>query len=125
MGKQTAQGTRWESRIVNGVKMRTTRPASRLAKAGQKDEADVRIPGIKMRPMVAWERWVGKKGDDRNRRRAVRMVTITEAHFFELIDKDEKAEYGYWVQCKSTQSLSLSRTMEGLQTWVSKNTPQA
>ena len=53
------------------------------------------------------------------------MVTITEAHFFELIDKDEKAEYGYWVQCKSTQSLSLSRTMEGLQTWVSKNTPQA
>ena len=104
--------------------MRTARPATRLAKTGVKHEADVKISGIKMRPAVAWERWVGKMGDDRNRRRAVRMVTITEAHFFELISKDEQAEYGYWVQCKSTQTLSLSNILEGLIKWQKNHNDQ-
>lgn len=115
MGKQTAQGTRHETRLVGRVMM-ADRGAIRLAKAGQKHEADIRIYGASMRPAVAWERWIGKKND--GRRRAVRMVTITEDHFIELLDASDDACYGYWVQCKSTQSLSLSATLEGLINWI-------
>ena len=118
MGEQTAQGTRWESRIVKGAGT-SGRKARRLAKTGVKNEADVKIPGTNMRPAVAWERWVGKKG--KGKRRAIRMVAITEAHYYELLTRDERAEYGYWIQCKSTQALSLSATMIGLETWIEEN----
>ncbi len=118
MGEQTAQGTRWESRIVKGAES-SGRKARRLAKTGVKNEADVRIPGFNMRPAIAWERWVGRKS--KGKRRAVRMVAVTEEHYYELLARDERAEYGYWIQCKSTQSLSMSATMEGLETWIQKN----
>ena len=118
MGEQTAQGTRWESRIAKGAGT-SGRKARRLAKTGVKNEADVAISGINKRPAIAWERWVGKKG--KGKRRAVRMVAITEEHYYELLTRDERAEYGYWIQCKSTQALSLSATMIGLETWIEEN----
>ena len=118
MGTQVSQGTRWESRIVAGALL-ADRRATRLAKTGTKHEADVRIGGKNKRPVIAWERGVGKKID--GRRRAVRMVVITEQHFYELLDKDTFAEYGYWMQNKSTQNLNLSETMEGLEQWIENN----
>jgi hypothetical protein len=69
-----------------------------------------------MRPAIAWEKWIGKKGD--GRRRAVRMVTIPEEHFNELLDLDGEARFGYYVQAKSRQSLSLYVMMEGLVNWM-------
>lgn len=115
MGKQVNQGTRWESRIVNRVKT-DVRFAMRLPKTGVRHEPDLFIKGKKMRPLVAWENWVGRKGD--GRRRAVRMVTMTEDHFYELVELDKLAEYGYYVQAKSTQSLGLRATLEGLSDWM-------
>lgn len=119
MGKQTAQGTRHETRLVGRIAT-AGREGVRQAKAGQKNEADVRISGFPMRPAVAWERWIGKKND--GRRRAVRMVTITEEHFIELLDADEDACYGYWVQCKSAQTISMSAVLEGLINWIRERT---
>ena len=118
MGEQTAQGTRWESRIVKGAGT-SGRKARRLAKTGVKNEADVAIAGINKRPAIAWERWVGKKS--KGKRRAVRMVAITEEHFYELLKVQKVPVYGYWIQCKSTQALSLSATMKGLETWIEEN----
>ncbi len=111
MSKQVEQSTKWESRVVNGA-LDSERESMRLPKTGKKHEPDLIIYGKKMRPAVAWERWVGKKSE--KRRRAVRMVTITEDHFKELLDKDADHEYGYYVQCKSTQAGSLSTWLEGL-----------
>lgn len=111
MGKQVDQGTRWESRIVNGA-LSVGRKAMRMPKTGKKHEPDLMITGTNMRPAVAWEKWSGKKSD--GRRRATRMVTFTEDHFKELLDLDVDNVYGYLVQCKSTQAGALSTWLEGL-----------
>lgn len=115
MGKQVEQSTRYESRIVSHARA-VGRLSRRYPKTGTKHEADVIIEGQHMRPAVAWERWVGKKSA--GRRRAVRMVTITENHFEELLDKDAQELYGYYVQCKSTQAGSLYAWLEGLIGWI-------
>lgn len=89
----------------------------RLPKTGKKHEPDLVIYSaypetfktFEMRPAVAWERWLGKKGE--KRRRPVRMVTVTEEHFYELLDS---SPYGYYIQCKSAQAGSLSTWLEGL-----------
>ena len=115
MGKQIAQGTRNETRIVN-LALDQGRQAFRLPKTNTKHEADVVIKGTQMRPAVTWERWIGKKGD--GRRHAVRMVGLTEEHWIELLGEDTEVCYGYWVQCKSTQALSMSTVLEGLISWI-------
>lgn len=108
MGKQTDQGTRWETRIVTGARL--SRPAYRLAKTGKKHEPDVKIPGVHMFPAVAWERWTTAG----SRRKATRMVVLTEENFYLLLGLDKDQKYGYYVQCKSTQAGSLSAWLEGL-----------
>lgn len=110
------QSTRWETRIVKGAIDAGRSTATRLPKTGIKHEPDVLIPGKHRRPAVAWERWEGKKKD--GRRRAVRMVTITETHFYELLALDKEHTFGYYVQNKSTQSGSLSNWLTGLADWV-------
>lgn len=111
MGKQVNQGTRWESRIVSQAQA-AGRNAMRLPKTGKKNEPDVFIAGKNRRPMVAWEKWIGKKG--KGRRRARRMIILTEEHFKELLALDTEARYGYFVQAKSTQAGSINNWIEGL-----------
>lgn len=110
------QSTRWESRIVAGAQAAGREHATRLPKTGIKHEPDVLIPGRHKLPAVAWERWIGKKKE--GRRRAVRMVAIPEEAFNKLLDNDTDHEYGWYVQCKSTQSGSLSSWLEGIIGWV-------
>ena len=111
MGKQVDQGTRFESRMRR-LAVGRGRIAARTAKTGKKHEPDLVIAGTEMRPAVAWEKWVGRKGQ--GRRRAVRMVAIPEYHYGELLALDTEHRYGYYVQCKSTQAGSLHTWLEGL-----------
>lgn len=109
MSKQMAQGTRWESRIVTQA-WQHLRYGERLAKRGIKGEPDVRVEGEQYLPIVAWENWVKTNG----RRRAVRMVTMLEEDFWKLVDKDYEREYGYLVQAKSAQAISVRVVLENL-----------
>jgi hypothetical protein len=109
MGKQTAQGTKWETRIVKTA-ARHGRTAERLAKRGIKGEPDVRIDGRRKLPVVFWENWVKRQG----RRRGVRMVTLLEEDFWKLVDKDDENVYGFYVQAKSTQTLGVRAVLERL-----------
>ncbi len=118
MGKQVDQGTRQESRIVKVAKS-IGRNAERLAKRGQKHEADVRIDGLHMRPLLAWENWVKPKSG--KRRRAVRMVVMYEDDFWKMVDMDTHTDVGWYVQAKSTQTLSVRKILEGLKDWVIEN----
>ncbi len=105
------QSTKWETRIRKLAES-AGRFATRLPKTGKRHEPDLFIAGTNRRPIVAWERWVGKKKD--GRRRARRMIVMTEAHFKELLELDTEGKYGYYVQAKSTQAGSISNWIEGL-----------
>lgn len=119
MSKPVDQGTRFESRIVTRAKEVGREHARREPKTGTKHEPDVYIPGSRKRAVVAWENW--KKEDGKKRRTARRMVTLTEQHFFELLANDTDAQFGYHVQCKSTQALSLRTILDGLLEWMKAN----
>lgn len=110
MGKQTKQGTEWETEIVRKANAHA-RGAERIAKQGVKHEPDVRVWGSKYLPVVFWKNWVKRSG---KRRRSVRMVALLEEDFWKLVDKDDTGEYGFLVQAKSTQTLSVRATLEGL-----------
>lgn len=123
MGKQVAQGTRYESRIREKARQ-VNRDAMRLPKTGKKMEPDVFIPGANRRAAVAWESWHRPDPPAWGpypRRTARRMVTITEEHFFELLAQDTESNFGYWVQCKSSERLSMRTILDGLLTWIDKN----
>ena len=110
MSKQMDQGTRNERRIVDAA-TKHGRFAERLAKRGIKGEPDVRVTGKRYLPAVFWENWIKRHGQ---RRRAVRMVTLLESDYWKMVDKDENHEYGYLVQAKSTQTLSVRAVLENL-----------
>lgn len=119
MGKQTAQGTRWESRIRDNVRA-IGRAAMRLPKTGKKNEPDLVIyPDDDLdayRLAVAWERWRGKKRE--GRRSATRMFIVDEETFYEMLDF---YPYGWYVQCKSTQAGSVSTWLEGLRERINED----
>lgn len=113
MGKQTAQGTRFESYLRESAKRVGRENTERLAKTAIAHEPDVFIPGANRRAAVAWEHWQTGGG----RRKARRMVTITFEHFLELLASDEDFKWGYYVQCKSTQRMNMRTIMDGLLGW--------
>lgn len=119
MGRQVDQGTRHESAIVS-IARAMGRKAERLAKTGTKHEADVRIEGTEMLPAIAWKRYVHTAG---KRRRTVNMVVLRQQDFWKLIDKDTEADYGFFVQAKAAEKVSVSAILEGLITWIRNQQP--
>ena len=116
MSKQVEQSTRFETRTVHLAQRVGRLGARREPKTGIKHEPDVFIPGEKKRAALAWENWV--KTDGHAKRRAARMVVISEEHWFELMALDRHQRFGYYVQNKSTQKLSVRHIFEGLLTWM-------
>lgn len=94
-----------------GEAKRIGRVAERLAKRGIKGEPDLRIGGKALLPALAWENWIKRPG---KKRRSVRLVVLLEEDFWKLLDKDKYGDYGYLVQAKSTQALSVRTVMEEL-----------
>jgi len=116
VSKQVEQSTRFETRTVLNARVAGRIGARREPKTGIKHEPDVFIPGQEMRAALTWENWVKTPGNQK--RRAVRMVTIEESHWFEQMALDTEARFGYHVQCKSTQKLGVRSIFEGLLTWM-------
>ena len=120
MGKQVDQGTRLETRTVKLAQLNAGRSKSRREpKTGTKHEPDVYIPGKRMVPALVWEHW--RKGPGKQRRTALRTVTIPEDIWYELMHLDKTARIGYHVQCKSREKLSVRFTFEGLVAWMKGN----
>ena len=120
MSKQVEQSTRFETRTVTLARQTGRLGARREPKTGIKHEPDVFIPGREMRAALTWENW-SRGGSTRGinqRRTATRMVVISEEHFNELLALDLHRRYGYHVQCKSTQALSVRLIFEGLVVWM-------
>ena len=115
MGKQTAQGTSYESHLRNRALL-VGRSARRTAKAGQAHEPDVVIEGAWRRPAVAWKHMRPTPGGVR--RTSLSTVTILEEDFFRLIEMDTDAAMGWLIQAKCTQRLSVSAIMSGLTEWI-------
>lgn len=115
MGKQTAQGTTYESHLRNQALL-IGRQARRLAKTSQAHEADVEIEGAHMRPAVAWKHM--RKDEGKTRRSSLRTVTILEEDFFKLVALDYTHTLGWWVQAKCTQRANVSSILSGLIGWM-------
>ena len=122
MSKQVEQSTRFETRTVMLAREAGRIGARREPKTGIKHEPDVFIPGREMHAALTWENWVKAQTSKGLRRRAVRMVVISEEHFNELLALDLHRRYGYHVQCKSTQVLSVRSIFEGLVAWIKERT---
>jgi hypothetical protein len=120
MGKQTKQGTTYESHLRNRALLQS-RTARRLAKAGQAHEADVEIEGGSMRPAVAWQHWIVTEGHAR--RKSFRTVTILEEDWWKLLSMDTEHELGWHIQSKSTQRLNVSAILRGLIAWQGRQAP--
>jgi hypothetical protein len=114
MGKQTAQGTAYETHLRTCATQQG-RTARRTAKAGQAHEADVIIEGADMRPAVAWKHMIPNGGQKRS---SLRTVTILEDDWFRLLGLDAEHTIGWYVQAKCTQRLSVSAIMRGLMQWM-------
>jgi hypothetical protein len=117
MGKQTAQGTSYESHLRNRA-ISHSRTARRLAKTGQAHEADVEIEGQVMRPAVAWKHMRPTGGGVR--RNSLRTVTILEEDWWNLIALDTEHKYGWQIQAKCTQRANVSAILSGLIGWMRK-----
>lgn len=113
MGRQTDQGTRHESALRTRAMM-LGRSAQRNAKRGQAHESDVTVTGTEMLPVVAWKNYL--KGGAR--RKAVRMVVMLEDDFWKLVALDTRAQYGYEIQAKATQTLGVRAILSGLIEWM-------
>ncbi len=118
MSKQVEQSTRFETRTVKYAWLAGRAMSRREPKTGIKHEPDVFIPGLTMRAALTWENWIKTPGN--KKRRAVRMVVIEESHWFELMALDKERVFGYHVQCKSTQALSVRTILEGLLGWMNR-----
>jgi len=110
LSKAVDQGTRFETHIVTRANT-LGRKARRTAKAGQKDEPDVVIEGIDMRPVLFWKNMVVTGG----RRKSVSMVVLREQDYWDLL---ATSKLGFVVQAKATQKLSVRATLLGLVEWM-------
>ena len=117
MGKQTDQGTRYETHIRTQATL-VGRVAQRNAKRGQAHESDVTVAGQTYLPVVAWKNYL--KGEQR--RKSVRMVVMLEDDWWKLVALDTRAQYGYEIQAKATQVLGVRATLEGIVAWTKAHT---
>lgn len=116
MGKNTQQGTEWETHLANLIS-----PADRLPKAGVKGEADLwwyahPTTADIIIPAVAWKRLV-KTGKQRRQPDGVRDVIVLGLRDF-LFLSEAAATQDYnmsvAVQAKATERLNVTRVLGSL-----------
>lgn len=121
MGKNTQQGTRWESHLVTQGKS-FGMAADRLPKRSVEGEPDLWLnlhpEATKLHmPVVAWKRLVRKSPG--NKRRSPmgigRVVILREEDFFELAHVAAKhRDYSFLVQAKATERLSVTTVLHSV-----------
>ena len=123
MGKQTDQGTRWETRLVAILNDRPGVMAWRRAKGGQRDESDVQAtvgtPDPVLSPtmgVVAWRRLVNNGGARRVPDGEREVVILTADDFARLLDGSFRGVVH--VQCKAAQAINTTRVLAGLRSWM-------
>jgi hypothetical protein len=133
MGKQTAQGTAWESELVD-LALSMGFLADRYTKRGQADEPDLWwinphgwVPGVNAShhiQAVAWKRLVKNEEGKRRRPDGERaVVTITLEDFAYLVYEAQTRglnPIAVDIQAKATQNLNVTRTLKGLREWTRK-----
>lgn len=122
MGKQTAQGTQWETRIVNHLESRGL-DAMRRAKAGQKGEADVaayhtgRSALTLDLQVVAWKRLTPSAGGKRRSAMGEPLVAVLPwDQFCDLVSESDR-DVDIMIQAKAAQALSVTVVLKGLRDW--------
>lgn len=131
MGKQTAQGTRWETQSVVDLEEAADRlevpvVARRRAKAGQKHEADVEAiygGGTDRIGVVAWHRLVKKDGNKVRVPDGERKVAVLAwDDFVKLVSHAADGHGSFqgtvYVQNKAAQQINATRTLAGLREWM-------
>lgn len=113
MGKQVAQGTAWESTIRTAFGS-TGAIARRNAKTGRKHEADVTVEGIQMLPLVAWKHY----SPAGSRRKTLALYIVSAEDFHRMYRELPGGEFGFHIQAKATQRLSVPAVYAGLKEWV-------
>lgn len=122
MGKQTAQGTAWETRIVNHLESRGLE-ARRRAKAGQKGEADVaayhtgRSSNVLDVQVVAWKRLTSNAGGKRRSKMGEGKVAVIPWDQFVELSRASSRDLDIIIQAKATQTLSVTVVLKELRDW--------
>lgn len=116
MGKQVAQGTRWESTIRTAFGS-SGATARRNAKTGQKHEADVTVEGDNMLPLVAWKHYAPAG----SRRKTLPLYIVGADDFHRIFDALPRGMFGFHIQAKATQRLSVPAVYAGLRDWVARH----
>jgi hypothetical protein len=117
------QGTAWETEIVRRAAEAGIPVPRRLVKQGQKDEADVLLPGMAPEwhvPAVVWKRIIKTNKQTRQPlgERYVMILPLDEALDMLALMATENISPNVWVQAKWAEQISVTKVLGGLRRWL-------
>lgn len=123
-----AQGTKWESEIVNRAMDATQFGAGRYPKRGQKGEPDVWIGAPDKKGSIAWVVWkrlVGKRSGPERRKpdgeRDTVTLTLDDALYLLELARMSDPTITVDIQAKWKSALNVTRTLGELRDWTKEH----